>query len=198
MRTAIRTGLGRMTRRGRGVLAVLVTSAGLVAAIAAPAHADLWQLSDGFEGNPAATWQVASYGVSAGGFETNAGTARSGSNNAWLTAETEFASVGRSVYLRPAQLHKPTCGASIYLRPFPGADGGNVTANVEVIDPSNWNYLALETVTLGSSGYTQVSTPSWKPGPIDVYVRVSLIGVGGYSGLRIDDLTVQCWGYYAS
>jgi hypothetical protein len=187
-----------MTRRGRAVLAVLVTSAGLVAAIAAPAHADLWQLSEGFEGDPATTWQVRSYGASAGGFEINAGTARSGSNNAWLTAETEFSSVARSVYLRPAQLHRPTCGASIYLRPFPGADGGDVRVNVEVIDPSNWNYIALKTVTLTGSGYTQVSTPSWKPGPITVFVRVSLLGVGGYSGLRVDDLNVQCWGYYSS
>lgn len=64
--------------------------------------------------------------------------------------------------------------------------------NFEIINPSTWNYLSLKTVTLTGSGYTLATVPSWRGGPNTVYVRVSLLGGGAFSSIRVDDLVLQC------
>ena len=97
----------------------------------------------------------------------------------------------RSVRITPAR-HNPTCSAAIYLQ---GPAGTQV--NVEVIDPSTWNYLAVKTVTLSGNGYADYGTPTWKSTIDPVVFRVSLLA-NGDSWVRADDLGVTCSGYYAS
>lgn len=181
---------GTATAVGRGVRRVVVTllvSAGLIAVTSGVAHAGTWQMNDGFEYNPAGTWTLYHSGVGGGGFDLNAGTARTGYNNAWLSVQTGWSSVGRSVYLTPAQLHQSSCGAGIYIAALSGA-----RLNFEVINPSTWTYVALKTVTLSGGGYTLVTVGPWVPGPTTVFIRVSLLGSGAFNAVRVDDLIVQC------
>lgn len=174
---------GRLTKVA--ITSVLV-SAGLLTATATAAHASIWQVSDGFDYQPASTWQLTHVGTGGGLFELNAGTARTAPNNAYLWAQNNFSSVGRSVTLRNNSTRN-FCIAGIYLKGLSG-----VKVNFEVINPSTWTYISLKTVTLTGGGYTQATVPSWQGGPNTVYVRVSLLGSGSFSSVRVDDLVVQC------
>jgi hypothetical protein len=176
----------RIGRWVRTVAAVVAASAGVLAITVGPAQASLWQLQDGFDYQPAATWTVEHYGTSGGGFDINTGTAHTAPNNAYLWAQTQFASVGRSVTLRNNST-RSSCAAGIYLQGFDGAK-----VNVEVIDPSSWTYVALNSVTITGGSYRQYTVGPWTGGPNTVYVRVSLLGTGAYNLVRVDDLTVQC------
>src|SRR5437016_3005689 len=106
-------------RRGRGArrAAVILALTSVVLILASgTAYASGWAVQDGLEGNPAATWTIEQYGASSGGFDINAGTARSGGNDAWLTSQTEFASVGRPVHLTPAPFHPGIrCAGQVYI-----------------------------------------------------------------------------------
>jgi hypothetical protein len=186
-----------MPRRLASVLVVLVVSAGTLAVSATAAHADTWQLSDGYELNPTTTWSLERYGVSSGGFELNQGTARTGRNNAYLRATTSFSALGRTVRITPTR-HGPTCAASVYVQ-----TPGGATVNFEVINPASWTYIRLTTVTPAStgSGWTLVSSPVWEPGVNggeNVVIRVALLGNGTSTWIRLDDLQVSCWNYYSS
>jgi hypothetical protein len=176
----------RWWRSVRRAVVGVVMSTGLIVGTATAAHASLWQLNDGFDSSPAATWHTETYGTSGAGFDLNAGTARSAPNDAYLWAQTQFASVGRSVVLRNNST-RIQCAAAIYLT---GLSGSKV--NVEVINPSSWTYISLKTVTLTGGGYSQVTVPAWTGGPNTVYFRVSVLGNGGFSSVRADDLVVQC------
>jgi hypothetical protein len=190
IRQSIGSARSRVSRRlslsVRVAAAILGTSAGVLALTGVPAQASLWQLQDGFDYQPAATWTIEHVGTSGGGFDLNAGTARTAPNDAFLWAQTQFSSVGRSVTLRNNST-RTSCAAGIYLQGFDGAK-----VNVEVIDPSTWTYVALNTVTISGSGYRQYTVGPWTGGPNTVYMRVSLLGTGAYNLIRIDDLTVQC------
>ena len=138
---------------------------------------------DGFEESPARTWTLYHEGNGSGGFELNAGTAQGGLNNAWLTSITGWSSVGRSVFLAA---HPLGCVGRIDIRPF-----GSVKLNFEIIDPPTWTYVALKTVTLSGSAYQTVSVGPFVPAG-SVFVRVSLLGNGGFSAVRVDNLSVIC------
>ncbi|MGL5829811.1 MAG: hypothetical protein ACRC0L_09625 [Angustibacter sp.] len=154
------------------------------------AQASLWQWSNGFEGSAAVHgWRAERYGSSNAGVDAAVGAARTGGQSGWIWAQTQFASLGQQVRLSPAQLHSVRCGAAMYIK----APAGAAKVNLEVINPSNWTYIALKSVTLSSSSYTAVVTPTWIPGPIDVYLRVSLVGQGGFSMIRVDDAYIQCF-----
>jgi len=181
--TARVPGIGRMARVA---VATVVASAALIGFTGGAAYANIWQLLDGFDYQPDSTWRTETYGSSGAGFELNAGTALSAPNNAYLWAHTEFSSVGRSVTLRN-NFTRLDCAAGIYITGLSGA-----RVNFEVINPSTWTYISLRTVTLSEGGYTMITVPSWRGGPNVVYVRVSLIGTGGFQAVRIDDLVVQC------
>ena len=179
----------------RAAAVVITMTVGTIVGTAGVAHADYWALSDGFELNPTTTWTLETYGQSAGGFELNAGTARSGRNNAWLRATTSFSAYGRNVRITPAR-YRPDCSASVYIQ-----SPGGAALNFEIIDPATWNYIRLTSVTPAStgSGWTLVSSGVWHPGVEggeNVVVRVALLG-DGYSNdwIRIDDLQVSCSGY---
>jgi hypothetical protein len=178
---------GRAGRQVRRVGVIVAISSILLGLVSAPAYASIWGFQDGFENNPTGTWHLEHYGNSNAGFDLNAGTARSGANDAWLTSQTSFASVGRTVHLTPAQFHASTCAGQIFVQSL-----GTAKVNFEIINPTSWTYIALETVTLSGGGYTAVEVGPWTPGPVDVYVRLSLLGNGGFSAVRVDDMQVQC------
>lgn len=180
---ARKPGWGRLAR---AVIATVAVSAALVGFTGSAAHAGIWQLTDGFDYQPASTWTVEAYGSSGGGFDLNAGTARTAPNNAYLWAQTQFSAVGRSVTLRNNST-RIACAAAVYLTGLKGAK-----VNIEVINPSTWTYVSMRQVTLTGAGYTQYTVPSWSGGPNTVYVRISLLGTGAYQLIRADDLVVQC------
>ncbi len=181
--TAKISGFGRMARFA---IATVVMSAAVLGLTGGPAHASLWQLTDGFDYQPASTWRIEHYGTSGGGFDLNVGTARTAPNNAFLWAQTQFSAVGRSVVLRNNST-RDECGAGIYLNGLSGAK-----VNFEIINPSNWTYISLSNITLSGAGYKLYTVPVWRGGPNTVYIRVSLIGTGTYNLIRVDDLVVQC------
>jgi hypothetical protein len=168
----------------------LVASAATVLVLGAtPAHASgVWQNQDGFESSPASTWNFDGEGNGSGDFDIDAGTARTGGNDAWLTAQTGWKSVGRTIHLTPAQFHAAQCAATIYVQP----SGANLVG-FEVINPTSWTYIASEQANLNGGSYTAVDVGPWTPGPIDVYIRLVLVANnGGFAAARVDDLTVRC------
>jgi hypothetical protein len=184
-------------RIGQGVCALAVSAAVLVIGVG-PAHAaapaqsvrpqSIWQNQDGFESSPSSTWNFDGDGTGNGGFDIGAGTARSGSNDAWMTDQGGWVSVGRPVHLTPAQFHTAQCAAQIYVQPF-----GNTLVALDVIEPSSWTYIASQQATLNGGSYTAVTVGPWSPGAVDVYIRLVLAGnTGGFAAVRVDDLTVQC------
>jgi hypothetical protein len=69
--------------------------------------------------------------------------------------------------------------------------------NLEVIDPSTWNYVALKEIDLGSGGfdsvYTTWRTGAWTAPRRDVFVRLSVVLHSGFSATVLaDDLVVNC------
>jgi hypothetical protein len=176
-----------MTSISRRVAFVAALATLFLAATGTAAHAKGWGLQDGFEDNPTATWTIESYGSSIGSFETNAATAHSGSNYVWLSAETDFAAVGRPVHI--PDMASASCDATVYIQTV---SAGQV--NFEIIDPATWSYLASNQVTLAPGGYQQIWVGTFNPYPSDIYVRVSLLGSGNsnWSAVRVDDLQVSC------
>jgi len=175
----------------RTVVAALVSAVLAVALGARPAFASLWQLTDSFDANPSATWSFFAAGSGGGVFETGFGTARTGSTNAFLRADTEFTSVGRTVHVTPKQVHSDAnCSLSFQVSPV-GPPSLSLV-NVEVIDPGSWNYLAVQTVRISSAGYRQVVSPNWTGGPVDVVARLSVLAGRGFVPVRVDDMIMQC------
>src|SRR5687767_7423064 len=157
----------RFTGRSlRSTMIIVATSVGLIVAGAVPAHAGVSVTTDSLEGNPAATWRVEHYGNSNGGFDINAGLARSFNNNAWLSASDNFSAVGREFTMPTRGI---SCGATIWVASF-----GVSNINVEVIDPRTWTGMWYS-FTLSSSAYNRVTFPTWST-PRVVFLRVSLIG----------------------
>lgn len=181
-----------MTRKNRighrvaaGLTAVLA-----IGGLSTKAYANGWGIIEGFEYQPATTWTLYHSAVGSGGFDINAGTARSGTNAGWLSVQTGWSSVGTTIHITPAELHDPTCAAQVYVRPF-----NSVTLNFEIIDPGTWTYVALQTVTLTGSSYQAVTINSFVPPNPNVFIRVSLTGNGNLSAAHVDDLNVFCQYY---
>jgi hypothetical protein len=181
-----RTGFWPVGRRIATVMLGFAAAAGLVLAVAAPAHAQLIVANDGFEDQPG-RWSFTRSGVGSGGFEVNSAYAREGSDNGWLRVTSGFSSVGRSVNLQNGISIR--CDSWIYVQ-TPGA-----TLNIEIIDPATFNYIALETVTLGStgSGYRQVGAGPWRADIKNVLFRVSLLAGSSPTWVRLDSMGVHCW-----
>ncbi|MDG4828218.1 hypothetical protein O7627_02725 [Solwaraspora sp. WMMD1047] len=181
MRTAI-------TRFVRLTAAAAVATAVALTVAVSPAHADLWQHSDGFEGDPAAVWEFHRSGAGSGSFQIGQGTARSGSNNALLsTSAGGWSGVGKLLTVRPRTAgHATTCGGGFFVQ----ATSGPAVLNVEVIDPASWTYLALRTVRVTDTAWRRHDVASYQNGPTQVFMRVSLLG--GSAPVRVDDMVFQC------
>jgi hypothetical protein len=187
-----------LTRRAG--LALAATALALTAALlpATPAQALTITTNDGFESNPASTWSIGGNGsgTRTGGFGTTLGAPRTGSNLTWLRVQngTGWMSVGRTVSASTALAMPINCTLRFWLLSSTGS-----RANVEVIRPSDWTYLALNQVT--ASGSWQQFTagpfdpsPAFTGGDIQMFVRVSLLGrgAGTDSRLRVDDMSFSC------
>lgn len=178
----------RFTRFARFAVAAAATTAVTLAVAAGPAHADLWQHSDGFEGDPAAVWEFHRVGAGSGTFELSAGTARTGLNNAHLTTSAGgWSAVGKLLTVRPRTAgHATTCGGGFHIRALNGA----AVLNVEVIDPASWTYLALRTVRVTDGTWRLHNVATYQNGPTQVFMRVAL--AGGSGPVRVDDMVFQC------
>lgn len=174
-----------LVRRARALVVVGALAVGLVLATAGTAQAGVIVVSDGFEGNPASVWNVEHYGNSNGGFDINAGLARSGRNNAWLTAQTDFSAVGRTFTFSTSAA--TTCGGAIYVRSL----GGVSVIHVAVFDPQTTIGTRFE-YTLSGTSWQQVNFPQWQWRSQPVALRVALIGNGRSQGLLLDDISAQC------
>ncbi len=174
--------------RARRLLVVLAVTAGLTAAVAAPAQANWIVANDGFEGpNGGGFWTFQRSGTGSGFIEFNSAFARDGVNNGALTVQSGWSAVGRPVTL--------TNGVSIRCRAWIYVQTPGATLNIEIIDPNTFNYIALKTVTLGStgSGYTLVDVGPWLADIKRVQFRVALLANGGSRWARVDSMGAQCW-----
>jgi hypothetical protein len=176
------------SRLARLAVAALATTAVALGVAASPAYADLFQHTDGFEGDPAAVWEFHRSGAGSGDFEIGLGTARTGQNNAILTTSAGgWSGVGKLLTVRPRTAgHSTTCGGGFFVRPI----GGPAVLNVEVIDPVSWTYLALRTVRVTDTAWRRHDVATYRDGPSEVFMRVSLLG--GSGPVRVDDMTFQC------
>lgn len=172
----------------RLAVAVAATTAVTLGVAASPAQADLWQHTDGFESNPAAVWQFHRAGAGSGALELGAGTAAAGLNNAILTTSPGgWSGVGKLLTVRPRTAgHSTTCGGGFGVRPV----GAPAVLNIEVIDPTTWTYLALRTVRVSEPVWRRHDVASYRDGPTQVFVRVSLLG--GSGPVRVDEMGFQC------
>jgi len=163
-------------------VAVLTTSLGLTTARASFTSVT----TDSFEVNAASTWSFSHSGTGGGWLESLGEYSRTGNWDAYIYTSSGWSSVGRTVNMG---WYPGSAAVEIYLRPY----GNNVKVNLEVIDPSNWTYIALKTVTLANSyTYQYVATDWFTVNRPNVFVRVSVLasGTGASSGVDVDDLTV--------
>jgi hypothetical protein len=168
----------------RRFAAIVGMSLALVVATGAPAHAAIGVLSDDLEAADAGTvWESSTGGCC---FEST--DAHSPSHYGFIPPtmyENSFVSLGRSVHL-PAVLSSNTrCRASIWVKPT-----YSPILNVEVINPTDWTYISLSTVTLATGDWQQISVPVWMAYTLDVYFRVSNLTWQGSA--KVDDLKVAC------
>jgi hypothetical protein len=176
-----------LARRLLTVAAIATTS---VLVIAQPAHASAWQfsdnLNDGFNG-----WVGTVYNNDG----TASFTTRDGNGYAVMTKYNNswWNEVGRNVRISPAALHRTTCSAKISLKTDPTL---LTTANIEIIDPTTWNYLAFRQVEFTNGNWQQFTVGPWVGGPTEIRFRVSLlVKTFYYRYLAVDNLVVQCQYY---
>jgi hypothetical protein len=166
------------------VAAVLVAG-GLSLATGTVAHAaQSWNHIDGFDSSPQSTWGF----VGTGGFHLNQGTAFTPPNNAWVSAQTGWSSVGKPLTLPGTGGGPISCDAVIHVRAPSGA-----RVNFEIIRPSNWTYIALLPATVSAStSYQPLVLNDWNGSARNVFVRLALIGEGTLKTIRVDHLFVHC------
>jgi hypothetical protein len=175
----------------RYLVAAVAASVTLLAVTAVPAHASIWQFSDGFEGDTAATrWFFDGEG-DRGGVIANGG--RSGEHSAsWSVMGSGWSSVGQRVRITPAIVHTPTCGVSFYEQ----RATANPNLTVEIIDLNTWTYIATFPTTgpaANDSSWRRYVVGTWRATTPDVFVRFVITSKPGYlKWTFIDDVVVSC------
>jgi len=182
---------------GRRILALVGAALLAVGFTSSTARANIWQFQDGFEGHapgqfPYTWWTVGSAG---GGLQVPRLPAKSGPLTCYMYAYAGgWVSVRETVNLTPyfpGRILNTIAG--VFARPISGL---NAKVTVEVIDPSNWNYIALKTVVLKNSATWQpVATDFFVPNRQDIIVRVSVGSDAGLVQVDLDDVTVQAQYY---
>jgi hypothetical protein len=181
----------KASRRRVGTLvgALALAASALVAGpgLSGTAQAATPVLSDGFE-FPSTAWSFTASGPGFGFVDNVAAEAHTGSKSALLGMfGTGFASVGRNVNLPSTAT---TCTASAWIAPRLPA---TKKINFEVIDPSNFQYIALKQIQTSGAGSYQFHTVSWTKNRNNVLLRFSLIGEAGQTNrARVDDVAVTC------
>lgn len=168
-------------------LAVLATVPAVILTFAvAPAQAGGTQTSDGFEGNPSSRWAIVTGGSAWAGFDINVGTARSGTNNAWIFVTNGWAYHG--LWVTTSAPSWSQCVAQFYFN----ASGGTFVG-IEVWDPYA-NALSLHYPFISGGSYQQVTTPWWNlNGRTTLFVKAIIGSDGPARFARIDDMTLHCW-----
>ncbi|NUR74609.1 MAG: hypothetical protein HOU81_27705 [Hamadaea sp.] len=182
----------RVPRRRLFALLAAALTAVLVLGNASPAHASIWQLSDGFEGSPVYRWSFDGEGDHYGSFSNHPELAHSGNWYGYIDQfSTGWSSVGRSVHLTPAEVHQPSCAVKFWL--------ARVTASpvvaIEVIDPATWTYIALYHVTGPgqSPDWQSFAVGPWRATQTDVFLRFTVGSTAGtLVATKIDDVVVSC------
>jgi hypothetical protein len=182
--------------RLRRFAAAAGTALALLLVTGAPAHAaSTGTLTDNFESTDAGFVWTNEMGVPLEGLVEYSSTAHSPTHQAfalWPPAGG-WSSIERRVYLPVSVLNSTSrCSASIWVRPI-----GITKFNIEVINPSDYTYISLKTVTIGTaSGYfpfQQLTVPTWTPRNRNILFRVSLVDIGTDTlGAQVDDLRVTC------
>jgi hypothetical protein len=186
------TALGTTSPRWwRRFAAIVGMSLALVVATGAPAHAANGSLSDDFEAADAGkVWQSEDgmYNMVPANPDSHS-PSHTGYLN-WTRLES-WTSLGRAVHLPAVPGPGTRCKASIWIETLPFAPTDDLEVNVEVINPTDWTYISLRTVTLAAgSGWQQISVPFWTPYTLDVYFRIS--NLTGRGSALFDDLRVTC------
>lgn len=183
-----------MGKLWKSVAISVATAAALLGAAAPGSAASEWQLTDDLEGpDTATTWQFGHEGAGDGQISTVR--PHSPTHDALVSISGKgFSSAGRLVTLKPVAAGLPAaCRVTVFVRPELSAR----TANIEVIRPSDFTYVALKTVDLTpGSGYVQQGLAWDAPvgSPSTVLIRVSLLGPtdGQQAVALVDDLAVTC------
>jgi len=180
----------------RRIAAVAGTALALLLVTGAPAHAaSTGTLTDNFESTDAGFVWTDEGGVPLEGLVEYSSTAHSPTHQAFApwAPPGGWSSIGRRVYLPVGVLNATSrCSASIWVRPL-----GITKFNIEVINPVDYTYISLKTVTIGTaSGYfpfQQLSVPTWTPANRNILFRVSQVDIGTDTiGADVDDLRVAC------
>jgi hypothetical protein len=171
--------------RIRRTVVVALAAASLVLGIGGAAQAaQTWNHTDGFDSAPQGTWSF----VGTGGFHLNQGTAFTPANNAWVSATSGWSSVGKNLTLPATGGGWIKCDSTIFVRAPSGA-----RVNLEIINPADWNYVALLQATLSpSTSYQPLVINDWNGGSGRVFIRVALIGEGTTKTIRVDHMFVHC------
>jgi hypothetical protein len=112
-------------------------------------------------------------------------------NNADLWVDDGWSAVGRTINLPLTYpYYNWLCTASIKVRVY--SNWSPVTVNFEVIDPTNWTYIKLNTTTRSYTNVYQPITMSFFPTRKDMVVRLALVDGIGSGILYADDLSVFC------
>jgi hypothetical protein len=182
----------RATAKAVAAAMVLAVSTALVVVAAGPAAAiTTWTFRDSFENS---TWTTD--GVGGWGYVGYSSTAHSGTQEAFVDAWNGWGSVGRPVRIGVPAGGFSGCVMALWVRPLEPV----TRLNVEVINPSTWNYVALRTVTLTAPApgvfrpYQYVYLgESWTVSVRDVFFRVSAVShSGGDSTADVDDVEIRC------
>jgi hypothetical protein len=156
-----------------------------------PAHASIWLYADNFENDPGATWWFEhGAGTSVGEFTRNDGFANSGLYYADMQQiDQGWISVDHTVHL-PVSLTK-RCQARAFFMALPPEQQARV--NIEIINPSNWTYIALGSFTLFPPyPIFEEKSISWIGGPSNVIIRLVVLGDGVWTKVKVDDVRILC------
>jgi hypothetical protein len=182
----------------RRFAAVAGTALALLLVTGAPAHAaSTGTLTDNFESADAGYVWTDEYGTPLEGWVEYSSTAHSPTHEASMLAAQpgSWSSIGRRVYLPIGTLTWSShCSASIWVRPL-----GITKFNIEVINPVDYTYISVATVTTGTASgyqpYRQLFAPTWTPRDRNIFFRVSVIDIGTDTfGADVDDLKIVCSG----
>jgi hypothetical protein len=181
-------------------------AAGTLVGVTSPAHAAVWSLYDGFEGDPASRWSCwhtvedwfnsCAFAINRADWPESI-RPRTGQNRGSLSGGTGWSDIGRSVRLTPFKEGvRLSCVAKIYVKHHAGI-GNTVHAQLEVIDEATWTYVSVKpftTVSADVNPWRQIVTDGWVAARPDVFVRIGIVGDNG-SGvdtLQLDDMEVRC------